>query len=63
MVRTHFLTANGELLLIENHLLRNMSISNLSRSVWDGTQRYLQLPARHVPQTPNARLPTYPTYS
>ena len=37
VVRTHFLTANGELLLIENHLLRNMSISNLSRSVWDGT--------------------------
>ena len=32
VVRTHFLTVNGELLLIENHLLRNMSISNLSRS-------------------------------
>jgi len=32
VVRTHFLTANGELLLIENHMLRNMSITNLSRS-------------------------------
>jgi len=32
VVRTHFLTSHGELLLIENHLLRNMSMVNLSRS-------------------------------
>ncbi|KAL1520950.1 hypothetical protein AB1Y20_022509 [Prymnesium parvum] len=32
VVRTHFLTSNGELLYYENHLLRNMCITNLSRS-------------------------------
>jgi small-conductance mechanosensitive channel len=32
VIRTHFLTTSGELLLIENHILRDMSIVNLSRS-------------------------------
>eukprot|EP00965_Chrysotila_dentata_P073327 2422185-Pleurochrysis_carterae.AAC.4 len=32
VVRTHFLTSHGELLYIENYLLRQMSIINLSRS-------------------------------
>lgn len=32
VVRTSFLTSNGELLLIENHILRNLSMVNLSRS-------------------------------
>jgi len=32
IARTHFLTVNGELLHIENHVLRDMSMVNLSRS-------------------------------
>ena len=32
VARTHFLTTSGELLLIENHVLRDMSMVNLSRS-------------------------------
>jgi len=32
VVRTHFLTANGELLLFDNNMLKNMTVTNLSRS-------------------------------
>ncbi|KAL1499011.1 hypothetical protein AB1Y20_013528 [Prymnesium parvum] len=43
-VRTHFLTAMGELLIIENHILRGMCITNLSRSGMGTVKVSIQVP-------------------
>lgn len=52
LMRTYFITSNGEALILENHVIRTLSVTNLNRSGPLSLLFHIQVPAA----TPSAKI-------